>query len=84
MKKERIDKLLVEMQLAETIAKAQALIMAGVVLINEQRVEKPSQQFDLDANIRIKNASENRFVGRGGLKLERALNDFNIDVSGLF
>lgn len=84
MKKQRIDKLLVETQLAETIAKAQALVMAGVILVNEQRVDKPSQEFEPDARIRIKGIlAENRFVGRGGTKLERALIDFKLDVSGL-
>ena len=56
--------------------------MAGVVLVNEQRVEKPSQEFPRDVNIRIKGeTAENRYVGRGGLKLERALGEFQIDVS---
>jgi 23S rRNA (cytidine1920-2'-O)/16S rRNA (cytidine1409-2'-O)-methyltransferase len=83
--RERIDKLLVERRLAETRTKAQAMIMAGVVLVNEQRVEKPSDQFTPDAEIRIKHADDptSRYVGRGGLKLEAALREFQIDVSGL-
>jgi len=83
--RERIDKLLVERGLAETRTKAQAMIMAGVVLVNEQRVEKPSDQFTPDVEIRIKHADDptSRYVGRGGLKLEAALRDFQIDVSGL-
>lgn len=85
MKRERIDKLLVGRGLAETRTKAQALVMAGVVLVNEQRVGKPSEQFSIDAQIRIKGGDDptSRFVGRGGLKLEAALNEFQIDVSGL-
>lgn len=85
MGRERIDKLLVERGLAETRTKAQAMIMAGVVLVNEQRVEKPSDQFTPDVEIRIKHADDptSRYVGRGGLKLEAALRDFQIDVSGL-
>lgn len=56
--------------------------MAGVVLVNEQRVEKASQEFPRDANVRIKGeTAESRYVGRGGLKLERALREFQIDVS---
>ena len=85
MGRERIDKLLVEKGLAETRTKAQAMIMAGVVLVNEQRVEKPSDQFPPDAEIRIKHADDptSRYVGRGGLKLEAALREFEIDVRGL-
>ena len=85
MKRERIDKLLVERGLAETRTKAQAMVMAGVVLVDEQRVEKPSQQFHTTSSIRIKGADDptSRYVGRGGLKLEGALREFQIDVTGL-
>jgi len=83
--KERIDKLLVERGMAESRTKAQAMVMAGVVLVNEQRVEKSSDQFSSDAQIRIKRADDpaTRYVGRGGLKLEAALKQFQIDVRGL-
>ncbi|MBP6003993.1 MAG: TlyA family RNA methyltransferase [Pyrinomonadaceae bacterium] len=81
--KERIDKLLVTRGFAETRTKAQALIMAGVVLVGEKRVEKPSETFGPDAAIRIKgDTPETRYVGRGGLKLERALAEFALDPSG--
>lgn len=84
MKRQRIDKLLVEIGLADSIEKARALVMAGAVLANEQRVEKPAQQFARETTIRIKgNAAENRFVGRGGLKLQRALNAFKLNVNEL-
>ena len=85
MKRERIDKLLVERGLAESRTKAQAMVMAGVVLVNEQRVEKSSDQFPSDSPIRIKHADDptSRYVGRGGLKLEAALQQFQIDVRGL-
>ena len=84
MKRERIDKLLVERGLAESRTKAQALVMAGVVLVNEQRVEKPSDQIAVDAPIRVKHADDpaSRYVGRGGLKLEAALREFQLDVNG--
>lgn len=84
MKRERIDKLLVDRGLAESRTKAQAMIMAGVVLVNEQRVEKPSNQFDTNSSIRVKGGDDptSRYVGRGGLKLEAALREFQIDVSG--
>src|SRR5688500_13066887 len=83
MKKERIDKLLVEHGLADSRTKAQALVMAGVVLADEQRVEKPSQTFDLEVVLRIKGVTpESKYVGRGGLKLEKALAEFRVDVNG--
>jgi len=84
VKRERIDKLLVDQGLAETRNKAQAMIMAGVVLVNEQRVEKSSQLFAENSTIRIKGGDDptTRYVGRGGLKLEAALREFQIDVSG--
>ena len=83
MKRERIDKLLVERGLAESRTKAQAMVMAGVVLVDEQRVEKPSQQIDPNSTIRIKGGDDptSRYVGRGGLKLEAALREFQIDVT---
>jgi 23S rRNA (cytidine1920-2'-O)/16S rRNA (cytidine1409-2'-O)-methyltransferase len=84
VKRERIDKLLVSKGLAESRTKAQAMVMAGVVLVNEQRVEKPSDQFSPEVTIRIKDADNPaaKYVGRGGLKLEAALHDFKIDVRG--
>jgi 23S rRNA (cytidine1920-2'-O)/16S rRNA (cytidine1409-2'-O)-methyltransferase len=82
MKKERIDKLLVELGLADSRTKAQALVMSGVVLVDEMRVEKPSQEFSTDSKIRIKGkTAESKYVGRGGLKLEKALHDFHINAS---
>ena len=84
MRRERIDKLLVERGLADSRTKAQAMVMAGVVLVNDQRVEKASEQFPTDSQIRIKHADDptSRYVGRGGLKLEAALREFQIDVRG--
>lgn len=85
MKKDRIDKLLHELGFASSRSKAQAMIMAGIVLVNEQRVEKPSETFAPNAAIRIKGDSpESRYVGRGGLKLEKALSEFKIDPTGYF
>lgn len=82
---ERIDKLLVERGLADSRTKAQALVMAGLVLVNEQRVAKPSDNTPLDAQIRLKGADDpsSRYVGRGGVKLEAALREFSIDLRGL-
>src|SRR5918912_2273594 len=83
MKRERIDKLLVEKGLAPSRTRAQALVMAGVVLVGEQRVEKPSETFAPDAAIRVRGADDPaaRYVGRGGLKLEAALKAFRLDVT---
>ena len=79
MKKERIDKLLVDSGFADSVAKARSLVMAGVVLVNDKRVEKPSEQFTPSVLIRLKgNTTESKFVGRGGLKLEKALQEFQI------
>ncbi len=77
--------MLVERGLAESRTKAQAMVMAGVVLVDEQRVDKPSHQFDTNSAIRIKGGDDptSRYVGRGGLKLEAALREFQIEVSGL-
>lgn len=82
MKRERIDKLLVELGFSESRTKAQALVMAGVVLVNEKRIEKPSQEFLPTDKIRIKGKSDEiKYVGRGGLKLEKALQKFHIQPS---
>ncbi|HJU54081.1 MAG TPA: TlyA family RNA methyltransferase [Pyrinomonadaceae bacterium] len=85
MRRERIDKLLVERGLAPSRTRAQALVMAGVVLVGEQRVIKPSEMFAADAPLRVKGAEDPaaRYVGRGGLKMEAALKGFSLDVTGL-
>ena len=85
MPRERIDKLLVDRGLASSRTKAQALVMSGVVLAAEQLVRKPSETFDSDASIRLKGGDDpsTRYVGRGGVKLEAALREFQIDVSGM-
>src|SRR6185295_1670350 len=81
MIKERIDKAMVERGLVESRAKAQALILAGQVLVREQRIDKPSQLIEAGAEIRIKGETL-RYVGRGGLKLEAALREFEISANG--
>lgn len=79
MKRERIDKLLVSQGLADSRTKAQALVMSGVVLVNDQRINKPSQEFFPTDIIRIKGqVDEIKYVSRGGLKLEKALKEFQI------
>ncbi len=85
MPRERIDTLLVNRGLAPSRTRAQALVMAGRVLVNNQLVNKSSEEFDLQAEIRLKGGDDPaaRYVSRGGLKLEAALREFGIEVSGL-
>ena len=79
--KERLDKLLVERGLVPSRQRAKALIMAGKVVVDENRVEKPGIQVRCDARIRLK-GGDCPFVSRGGLKLRRALEVFGIDPRG--
>lgn len=79
--KDRIDKILVERGLVESREKAQALILAGQVLVDEQRVDKAGQKVSVTALVRIK-GEQLRYVSRGGLKLEAALDSFQIDPAG--
>ena len=78
-KKDRIDKLIFERGLAPSRERAQAYIMAGKVLVGEQKVEKPGQKFPLDCEIRLL-GEDQPFVSRGGLKLDKAIQQFNIKV----
>lgn len=80
--KTRLDKLLVEQGHAASRERAQALILAGRVLVNEQRIDKPGSPVTSDAAIRLL-GSDLKYVSRGGLKLERALAHWNIDLTGL-
>jgi 23S rRNA (cytidine1920-2'-O)/16S rRNA (cytidine1409-2'-O)-methyltransferase len=79
-----VDRLLVERGLAPSRTRAQALVMAGLVLVGEQRVEKPSETYPPDAPLRVRGAEDpaSRYVGRGGLKLEKALAEFGVDARG--
>lgn len=79
--KQRADQLLVDQGLVETRSRAQALILAGEVFLGEARVEKAGQQLPADAPLRVR--EQQKFVSRGGLKLEGALLDTGFDVSGL-
>jgi 23S rRNA (cytidine1920-2'-O)/16S rRNA (cytidine1409-2'-O)-methyltransferase len=82
-KRQRIDLLLVERGLAESRTKAQALVMAGAVVVGEARVDKPGALVDPDAPVRLKEgAAPQRYVSRGALKLERALEVFPVDPRG--
>jgi len=81
MPKVRLDVLLVERGLAESRAKAQALIMAGQVRVADQVTLKPATAVQADSHLTIDSGP--RFVSRGGEKLDAALESFNIDVTGL-
>ncbi len=77
--KSRLDKLLFQRGLVASRERGQALILAGRVLVNEQKVEKAGANVEEDATIRIL-GDEQPFVSRGGLKLMRALENWHIDV----
>jgi 23S rRNA (cytidine1920-2'-O)/16S rRNA (cytidine1409-2'-O)-methyltransferase len=77
----RLDKLLVDRGLAPSRERAQALIMAGRVLVNEQKVIKPGQNVSADADLRLL-GDDLRYVSRGGLKLEHALAHWRIGLNG--
>lgn len=81
MPKVRLDVLLVERGLADSRAKAQALIMAGQVRVTGQVAWKPATPVDSDSKLTVDSGP--RFVSRGGEKLDAALEAFKIDVSGL-
>lgn len=82
MKKERLDKVLVEQGIAPSRQRAQALIMAGKVLVEEQPIVKSGALVSLDADIRLRQ-QDHPYVSRGGVKLAGALDDLKVDVEGL-
>lgn len=79
IRKERVDVLLVERGLAETREKAKRAIMAGLVYSNVERLDKPGEKVNEDIQLMIK-GNPLPYVSRGGLKLEKALQVFNVDV----
>src|SRR4029077_12241110 len=80
--KSRLDKLLVERRLGPSRERAQALILAGKVLVNEQKIEKSGASVEADATLRLL-GEDLKYVSRGGLKLEKALEHWHINVAGL-
>jgi 23S rRNA (cytidine1920-2'-O)/16S rRNA (cytidine1409-2'-O)-methyltransferase len=79
--KRRLDLLVVERGLAESREKAQAMILAGEVRVNGVRSDKAGAQIGEDVRLEISGASA-KYASRGGFKLEGALQDFEVDVSG--
>ncbi len=82
MLKRRADQLLVERGLAESRARAQALILAGLVFAGDRRIGKAGDQLAADAAVAVK-GRDHPWVSRGGVKLAYALDHFAIDVTGL-
>lgn len=82
LKKERIDKLLVERGKVESREKARSYIMRGKVMVEGQRIDKPGMKVRLDAPLEILE-KETSYVSRGGVKLEGALQSFNLDPQGM-
>ena len=79
--KERLDVYLTEHAYAETRSKAQALIMAGLVYVDGQKVDKPGFSVTEEQSVELRGAAC-PYVSRGGLKLEKALRDFGVDPTG--
>ena len=81
MKKIRLDQLVFDLGLAESRERAKTTVMSGLVFVNGQRADKPGMQVSPDVNVEVKGTAF-PYVSRGGLKLEKALKVFPIDVNG--
>ncbi|HSI66918.1 MAG TPA: TlyA family RNA methyltransferase [Planococcus sp. (in: firmicutes)] len=81
VKKERVDVLLVERGICETREKAKRAIMAGIIFSNEERMSKPGEKILEDAPLQMR-GRDMKYVSRGGLKLEKALAEFDLSVEG--
>jgi len=80
MKKERIDVLLAGQGFFDSREGAKRAVMAGIVLVNDERIDKPGEKVPVDAFIRIK-GEVSPYVGRGGLKLAKAIEAFNLNLT---
>ncbi len=78
--KERLDQLLVKRGLCESRSRARAIIMEGAVFVDNEREDKPGSLFSEKADIQVRD-NPIPFVSRGGLKLQKAIQEFNIDIS---
>ena len=79
--KTRLDMLLVDKGLASSREKAKAIIMSGIVYVNGQKEDKAGSTFDEDAEVEVR-GNTLRYVSRGGLKLEKAINEFGVSCEG--
>ena len=81
VKKERLDVLLVERNLVQSRARAKTTIMAGLVLVNGNKIDKAGTMVKTNADIRVL-GNKIPYVSRGGLKLEKAINEFRVELDG--
>ena len=79
--KERLDVLLVKHGLAESREKAKAIIMSGIVYVDGQKEDKAGTTFDEKARVEVRGAVL-KYVSRGGLKLEKAMTHFGVELNG--
>jgi 23S rRNA (cytidine1920-2'-O)/16S rRNA (cytidine1409-2'-O)-methyltransferase len=82
MRKERLDKLLVEKGIVQSRDRARALILAGRVTIEDRTIDKPGTQIEMEARLQLR-GEDQPYVSRGGIKLEGALHAFEIDPKGM-
>lgn len=79
--KKRLDVLVYEKGFTDSREKAKAVIMAGEIYVDNQKADKCGQSYDENANIEFRGKAP-KYVSRGGLKLEKAINNFNLDLNG--
>lgn len=79
--KERLDVLLVNKGLADSREKAKSIIMSGIVYVDNNKEDKAGSTFDVNANIEVR-GNTLRYVSRGGLKLEKAMDNFGVTLDG--
>jgi 23S rRNA (cytidine1920-2'-O)/16S rRNA (cytidine1409-2'-O)-methyltransferase len=82
VRKERLDKLLVEKGIVQSRERARALILAGRVAVEGRTIDKPGTQIEIEAQLQIR-GEDQPYVSRGGIKLEGALDAFEIDPKGM-
>ena len=80
--KKRLDVLLAEKGLAESREKARAMIMSGIVYVDNNKIDKPGTKVDEESSVEIK-GNVLPYVSRGGSKLAKAIEEFGIDLSGM-
>ncbi|MBR1731468.1 MAG: TlyA family RNA methyltransferase, partial [Ruminococcus sp.] len=78
--KKRLDVLVTERGITESREKAKAVIMAGEIYVNNQKADKAGQSYNEDVNIEFR-GKKLKYVSRGGLKLEKAINEFNLNLT---
>lgn len=79
--KKRLDILVYENGFTDSREKAKAVIMAGQVYVDNQKADKCGQSYDENSKIEVRGSTQ-KYVSRGGLKLEKAINNFDFDLNG--